>query len=179
MSGISKYKVGDEFPNGKRLIELIGSHPKFRTNLWMWECIKCGTVGGPSLTNSITRPREPRCCMDMSKEKGPRWNGYMEISGTYLGSSRKGAVRRGLEFSVSPEYLWEVWEKQNGKCRYSGRKLAHGVDASIDRIDSSKGYVTGNIQWVHKDINKIKSDFQESEFLSICKDVADFSAGRL
>ena len=45
--------------------------------------------------------------------------------------------------------------------------------ASLDRIDSSKGYVKGNVQWVHKDINKMKTDFEQSIFIKLCKSVAD------
>ena len=40
--------------------------------------------------------------------------------------------------------------------------------ASLDRIDSSKGYTKSNIQWVHKDINKMKSDFSMLRFLELC-----------
>ena len=36
--------------------------------------------------------------------------------------------------------------------------------ASLDRIDSTKGYVRGNIQWVHKDINWFKRDYPKISF---------------
>lgn len=176
---VGKYKVGDEFPNGKRLVECVGTHPKFRTKLWIWECISCGTRGGPSLTNSLTRDRGPRCCLDQSGPNGPRWSGYKEMTGVFLGQYRYDAQRKGREWSVTPEYLWSLWEQQEGKCALSGLSLRHGTDASIDRIDSSRGYVEGNVQWVHQKINRMKTDFDEHEFLSLCKSVADFSAGRL
>ena len=41
--------------------------------------------------------------------------------------------------------------------------------ASLDRIDSNKGYVTDNIQWVHKDINYMKSDLDEQQFIHYCR----------
>ena len=44
--------------------------------------------------------------------------------------------------------------------------------ASLDRIDSSKGYTTDNIQWVHKDINIMKNDYGNDYFIEICKKVA-------
>ena len=36
--------------------------------------------------------------------------------------------------------------------------------ASLDRIDSSKGYTEDNIQWVHKDVNQMKMDLPEQRF---------------
>ena len=44
--------------------------------------------------------------------------------------------------------------------------------ASIDRIDSSAGYVAGNIQFVHKHINKMKNNLDEQCFIEMCKLVA-------
>lgn len=36
---------------------------------------------------------------------------------------------------------------------------------SLDRVDSSKGYIRGNIQWVTKRINWMKGDLSMEEFL--------------
>jgi hypothetical protein len=44
--------------------------------------------------------------------------------------------------------------------------------ASLDRIDSSKGYIEGNVQWIHKHINKMKNNFNESYFIEICKKIS-------
>lgn len=40
---------------------------------------------------------------------------------------------------------------------------------TIDRIDSAKGYVKGNIQWIDKDINRIKLNLTDTEFIEWCK----------
>lgn len=40
--------------------------------------------------------------------------------------------------------------------------------ASLDRIDSSKGYIPGNVQWVHKDVNKMKLALSEKRLLELC-----------
>lgn len=47
------------------------------------------------------------------------------------------------------------------------------ITASIDRIDNSKGYVEGNVQWVHKEINKMKFTKSDIDFVHFCTLVAD------
>ena len=42
---------------------------------------------------------------------------------------------------------------------------------SIDRINSDIGYIEGNIQIVHKDINRIKWDLSDKDFYKLCKAV--------
>lgn len=68
--------------------------------------------------------------------------------------------------------------KQNKKCVLSGIELCFPkvsgiksktlITASLDRIDSSKGYVIGNVQWIHKTINTMKMDLADSEFIKLC-----------
>jgi hypothetical protein len=48
-----------------------------------------------------------------------------------------------------------------------------GKSVSIDRIDSTKGYIPNNIQWVDKRINIMKNKMDEQEFLSICKKIVE------
>ena len=47
----------------------------------------------------------------------------------------------------------------------------YGVDitASLDRIDSLKGYTEDNVQWVHKHINFMKGSLSENKFIEYCK----------
>ncbi len=82
------------------------------------------------------------------------------------------------------EYLWGLWLEQDGCCAYTGVRLHVGQRhaqtkkkdsiASLDRIDSSRGYEAGNVQWVHPVINQMKSDLTEQEFLWWCRTVARF-----
>ncbi len=89
------------------------------------------------------------------------------------------ARRRKIQFSVSTEYLWELFCRQNGKCALTNISLElpesswdvkHGVGtASLDRIDSSVGYIEGNVQWVHKEINMMKQDLTQTHFVEMCR----------
>ena len=45
-------------------------------------------------------------------------------------------------------------------------------NASLDRIDSSKGYVEGNLQWVLSEVNMMKQQYSQDRFIEICKAVS-------
>lgn len=106
------------------------------------------------------------------------------FSKTYWTRLIKHAVKRNLEFEISINYAWELFQNQNEKCALSGRniklnrqysqnnKLQNKQTASLDRIDSKQGYCVGNVQWVHLILNRMKSNLEEKEFLQWCQDVA-------
>jgi hypothetical protein len=72
--------------------------------------------------------------------------------------------------------VWDLFLKQDRRCALSGvvlcfcptRKEKHLTTASLDRINSNDGYIAGNVQWIHKDLNKMKSDFSEDRFIELC-----------
>lgn len=89
------------------------------------------------------------------------------------------AKRRDNNCNLTLDYMLEVWNNQNGICPYSKLKLilpkTNNKDipiphlASLDRIDSQKGYIIGNIQFVSVPINYMKStmsDLQTKEFIN-------------
>jgi len=79
------------------------------------------------------------------------------------------AKLRTKEFSLTPYDLSIIWEKQEGRCAYTKLPLLATANqfntASLDRIDSSKGYVVGNVQLVCAAINKMKQEYTEDLFL--------------
>jgi hypothetical protein len=101
-----------------------------------------------------------------------------DIAHVYTNKLYARALQHDLEFNINTEYLNEIYQQQNKKCALTGIdiefKTKHGT-ASVDRIDSSKGYIKGNIQWVHKDINIMKMDFTVLEFIRMCKLVTDYN----
>jgi hypothetical protein len=88
---------------------------------------------------------------------------------------------RKINFNITSQYCWELFLKQNRKCALSGIELTlptkadkiNEGSASLDRINPSLGYEEGNVQWVHKTINRSKSTFTDEEFISLCHDVAN------
>ena len=116
------------------------------------------------------------------RSESPSWRGYGEIGNSYLTAIKHLAKRKNLTFDISLRQIWNLFLKQNRKCALSGLKLKfpsawHSGDgtASLDRIDSSKGYTKQNIQWLHKEINELKSDFPENEFINWCKIIAKYN----
>jgi hypothetical protein len=98
-----------------------------------------------------------------------------------INSGIKTRVKRnGLEINITKEYVNKLYLLQNGKCKLSGVEITlpktwrdRTYSASLDRIDSNKGYVIGNVQWVHKHINVMKNTFPEEMFIFLCKKVSE------
>lgn len=84
------------------------------------------------------------------------------------------AKLRNQEFDpdIDWENLYDIWVEQNGRCAYSGMPLSietnHPHTVSLDRTDSSKGYVRGNLKLLSWSVNKMKQDLKEDEFLELC-----------
>lgn len=72
--------------------------------------------------------------------------------------------------------LRDLFEKQNGKCAYTGLPLTLGKDASLDhkhpRSLGGADCVT-NFQWVLWKVNRSKLNMTHEEFISMCRHVAD------
>ena len=85
---------------------------------------------------------------------------------------------RKIDFLISKEYVYNLFLKQNRKCALSGVEIKFAdtstlhskghTTASLDRIDSDRGYIEGNVQWLHKYVNIMKWKLSESDFLTWC-----------
>lgn len=143
------------------------------------KCMREARVQGSSLKNGDSTGCS-KCCKKKGN-KSSRWKGYEEISAKILKGIIRGADNRNLEYSVSNEYIWSLYIKQNRRCSLTGLQLTFGskeqdTTASLDRIDSKKGYVEGNLQWVHKEINILKWAHPQEKFIEWCQWVANHQA---
>lgn len=76
---------------------------------------------------------------------------------------------RRYEFNLTEEYVISLLESQNFLCKLSGLPITvEEGNASLDRIDSTKGYIEGNVQFVHKTINFMKNTMSQDEFIRFC-----------
>jgi hypothetical protein len=88
--------------------------------------------------------------------------------------------------NITLEDLHALWTKQNGICPYTKLSLklsshtkfpSHQPDvfnyASIDRIDSSKGYNKDNIEFVSLGINLLKNKFSKKQVLLFLQQIKE------
>lgn len=151
----------------------------------MWKCI-CD-CGNEHITYSTHLIRwNVTSCGCQSRKAGKdhaSWTGFGEISGNKWNSIRRVTHKRKsrlkVSFDIDIEYAWKLFLDQNRKCALSGvdiyfAKTQNGdCTASLDRKDSKLGYTKENVQWVHKDVNRMKNIFEQQYFVSVCRKVAE------
>lgn len=101
---------------------------------------------------------------------------YILLNKKQFNNIKYNAKKRNLEFNISYEDLIKLYEKQDKKCALSGLPIHFSKfnQASLDRIDSNKGYIKDNIQWIYIKLNFMKSTLNIIEFLNLCKLVTEW-----
>ena len=85
--------------------------------------------------------------------------------------------KAGPPSDLTVDFLVDLYQRQKGKCYYSGIPLVlnsrkgHAVPNSIslDRIDPDKGYTQRNVVWCTYFVNTMKGNLTESEFLGLLR----------
>jgi len=141
-----------------------------------WKCLcDCGNEFIKTSNHILTCvPLQCRTCSDIGRRDNH------EIKDYYWKSYQRSAKQRNHEFNITKEYAYELFLKQNRKCAVSNIDICFCdtlqnyklKTASLDRIDSTKGYIEGNVQWVHKTIQFMKQEYSQEEFIKWCKLVA-------
>lgn len=156
------------------LVIETADNDKYNKSQWLCQC-DCGNkiiIAGASLLRGLSK--SCGCYKHEVLSKG-----HGQISGAYWRKTFKQARKRNIVFDVSLLDVWRVYEKQKGLCALSGIKLKfvsnydkyYDQTASLDRINAVYGYVMGNIRWIHKTINKMKSNIDDKEFIMWCNKV--------
>lgn len=146
------------------------------------ECLNCGEFVEKSLVNIVNNKNGCKQCHFKSKvgKGSSSFKGYEEISSTYWTHVKQNAKIRNIIFDISIEYGWEIFIKQNRKCNLSKVDIVFRTDwksydatASLDRISSDKGYIEGNVQWLHKDVNTMKWNLEQKYFIEMCRKITE------
>lgn len=92
---------------------------------------------------------------------------------------KSNAKSRNIKVTITQQDAADMFESQRGICALSGEPLIldaplNKQTASLDRIDSSKGYEANNIQWIHKEVNKMKNNLPEKELFAWIEKIARF-----
>lgn len=171
-----KYDLEDKI--GKLTVKGYKYDPETDQSLVVVQC----DCGSPLYTTKASTLSEIKQCKNCFRVKTgiehPSYKGLKYVSKTYFTLIKHGAKSKNREFNISIEYINDLLVEQGHKCILSGLSIKIGSEAeettaSLDRIDSSKGYIEGNVQWVHKDINRMKTDFDQEYFKTLCKLVSN------
>ncbi|GAA6622310.1 hypothetical protein NUACC26_081330 [Scytonema sp. NUACC26] len=169
-------------------IQFVAVIANFAKNAFLEEdlinfCYDVYNYKNTRVANSIAEPTCKILNNLFSSERRDKYSPFRQ----HLKLARRRVKTHGRECTITLEYLQELWEKQDGRCPYTGWQLdnpettahwnshkLHPRTASLDRIDSSVGYIQGNVQFVSVMANFAKRDFQEEELLEFCKSVVNY-----
>lgn len=163
-------------------------------------CRKCGRPakrrdrgGKPTKRLVLVAPRNRAICAECRKERArERYNEKNELCQSDPFESLKTvlshAARRhkkrfpGVPHCMNAEWLRKQLDAQKGLCFYTGKSLndfvrspncyAPGANpVSLDRLDSSLGYVEGNVVITFLKVNVAKGNMPWQEFVALCKEI--------
>lgn len=148
---------------------------------WYKNCPSCNELQSYLRKNyaeeSFRAGKECKSCSNKKTDNCSR-GFYEDIRLSWFNKFKSSAELRNLAFNLTPEYLWLLFQEQDYRCSLTGwpigwSEVGSNHTASIDRIDSDKGYVVGNVQLVHKDVNMAKQQYSQDYFIELCKAVAE------
>jgi len=185
---MSKYFLGQK--SGE--LEIIDFEVKFnekynrKRTYAICKCKKCNKTNFSILPYNFIKQKSCGCDRiwnsPPSREDSSLYKGYKGISSKFINKTKERSFNKKLEFDLTLKFLWKLYQKQNKKCALTGEDIHFGFDskstgatASIDRIDSKKGYIKDNVQWVHVDINYMKHKLSTSQFINWCEKVCVFN----
>ena len=126
--------------------------------------------------------RDARCRKCRTKQSANNKKSYTEETSLYkilqmrFLCARERALRNGLEFNITKQYLKDLWDKQNGLCAITNIPMTYKhcngrtlTNVSVDQINPHKGYVIGNVQLVCMAVNQMKSDLSMEELYMFCE----------
>lgn len=153
------------------------------------KCFKCGqvkkakdfrklknqTLPGWSDFNKVKRFSSCRLCENKSANIKYKSNPIPQL----LSAAKIRAEKKRVEFNLTSDYLKSIFPP-NYICPVLGIKMQHNKgnkgggggsnnSPTIDRIDSSKGYVKGNVLIISFLANKIKTDASVEQIEKVLK----------
>lgn len=167
---LPKDLVGLRF--GRLTVNKHAGKNKYNSSIWECSC-SCGTA--KLVDRNCLAAGGIRSCGCITTRRF-----YCGLPVRYFYQIEKGAISRGLSFSITPKFLWDLFLEQGGRCWFTNRELRFELckrklalqTASLDRLDPSKGYSEDNVKWVHKQVNRCKMDKTEAEFRDWCEKIA-------
>ena len=134
-------------------------------------CEQCSTIFYKE-NREITKTLHHYCSVNCAGiARGSKKNTFSY----YISNAKSNSKRNNKEFNLTKKYLEDLFISQNSLCKLSGipiqlrtRKCCEAKSlnqASLDRLDNSKGYVEGNIQFVALGVNYLRNTCSIDETL--------------
>ena len=151
-------------------------------------CSSCGELQSYLRKNyaeeSLRLGKECKKCSNKRTENCHRgWHRGIRVS--WFNKFKVGAETRGLQWDLTLDCVADLMELQDFRCALTGWDIEFPESghpqkaiASIDRIDSKKPYVKENIQLVTRQVNMMKQQYSQAEFIKVCKAVAENHGGQ-
>lgn len=162
--------------------------PEWKDGLLL--CHRCHTykpeeLFTPNNTTNAERHFRRHICNSCSTERQREHDMELEASEKLrkclrfrLLGAKDRALKAGIPFNLTLEFLEELWIKQEGKCALSGLPMTFELklgriptNVSIDKKNRLLGYTQDNVQLVCMAANQAKSDMSEEELYNLCKSI--------
>lgn len=105
----------------------------------------------------------------------------------FIHDCKRKSEKMSWPFDLTVEFLEELFEEQKGLCPITGFEITlEGTQefkkkrftASLDRIDSSKGYTKDNVWFVTLQANYMKSQLTMEELVNWCQRIVEQQKGK-
>ena len=133
------------------------------------------------------KPATQRAWVEKNQEKLKQWRmnnkdlllekhrARNKLSPRYAFSATLAQARKRAEVSIDQTYLMALYDSQEGLCALSNIRMTWATgktsptSISMDRIDSTKGYIDGNVRLVCVCVNAFRSTMNDDELLKMAK----------
>ena len=153
-----------------KIFPATAKYDKHRHSVVKCLCTTCNKTEKFVYISAIKAGKSNKCakCSAAGRGRKRKKAGYKDIPNWFWVGVIYQAEDRKIEFKLTIKDGQNQFEKQNKKCAISGEPLTFSPtkksrrtagNASLDRIDSSKGYTVDNVQWVTKMAQNVKQTY--------------------
>ena len=174
---MSKARTDVKIGNKYKHWTVINGPVKNKHNSMMWEAeCDCKQSRKWFQANALTDPTRCFKCIKCSQKENIKnlttKNGRVgNLTQSRFSKLQRCAKARNLEFNLTKEYLWKLFENQKQLCAITGEYIDDIKNASLDRINSAIPYIEGNVQWVTVQANRSKHIMSMSKLIEFCQKV--------
>jgi hypothetical protein len=162
--------------------ELIMQVTKGLDGRYYKDCPSCGQTQSYLRKNYAEESlRVGKECKKCSAKTNPKnhigW--YRGIRVSWFNQFKSGAADRGLNWDLTLDDVANLLQEQDYKCALTGWSIEfpesghpQAAPASIDRIDSKKAYTKENTQLLTRQVNMMKQQYSQEDFIKVCHAVS-------